>query len=192
MDTLTNTGQSLRSPYLKQTLDAIESAIYGMTDEQMIWAPQERWSAVLILEHLSLTYYRTIQGAKSALRQAGPPVRRPTLRERAILRLFFISKRFPKHLRAPRMVVPRGMGPEQAKQSIITNLIQMDAAMQECNAMFGRNMPCFLHGVAGPLTVRQCCHFHLLHTRHHMKQVQRLRRGLVQSRAADRMQAAVS
>ena len=45
---------------LEELKQALESAVKGMSDEQMSWHPADKWCAAEVLEHLYLTYAGTI------------------------------------------------------------------------------------------------------------------------------------
>jgi hypothetical protein len=51
----------------------------------------------------------------------------------------------------------------------------MDQGLAECEQRFGSEVKMADHVVLGPLTIPQWRRFHLIHTRHHMKQIERLR-----------------
>jgi DinB superfamily len=174
----TNASIPLRSPHLRRVLQVIHSSIAGMVDEQMTWAPEGKWSSAHILEHLSLAFLVTTKGSRWVLRQAKPEIRAPTPGDH--LRAFLVLKigYFPFGAQAPKMVVPRGMSPQQAKDAILTNLIEMDRTLQQCEEKFGSNVNFMIHASLGPLTIRQWCKFSYLHTRHHMKQIRGLRRRM--------------
>ena len=50
-----------------------------------------------------------------------------------------------------------------------------DDAISRCEARFGAGAKLANHPVLGPLTARQWRTFHLVHARHHMKQIAHIR-----------------
>jgi hypothetical protein len=67
------------------------------------------------------------------------------------------------------------MSGEAALQTIRENLAAMDQGLAECEQRFGAQVKIADHVVLGPLTIPQWRRFHWVHTRHHMKQIARLR-----------------
>ena len=62
---------------LKQSL---ESAVEGMSSEQLSWHPPGKWCAAELLEHLYLTYTGTIKGLEKVVRKENPWHRGPPWR----------------------------------------------------------------------------------------------------------------
>jgi hypothetical protein len=166
------------SRFLKRALEAIDAAVAGMADEQMTWAVEGKWSSARILEHLSLAYLVTVKASRMVLRQANPDVRDPTWKERLKVIIGVKIGYLPSGAKAPRMVFPKGISPQEAKSSIHSNLVEMDEMLQRCEEKFGDTIGFMVHGFLGPLTIRQWRKFHLVHTRHHMKQIHGLRRQM--------------
>ncbi|HLJ27384.1 MAG TPA: DUF1569 domain-containing protein [Candidatus Angelobacter sp.] len=173
-----NATVSFHSPHLRRALEVIHASIAGMANEQMTWAPHGKWSSACILEHLLLSYGVTVKASRMVLRQAKPEVRRPTWKERFKVLVAVKIGYVPSGAKAPRMVVPRGMGPDAVKTSIAAAMIEMDKMFRQCEEKFGNKVEFMVHGFLGPLTIRQWRKFHLVHTRHHMKQVLALRRKM--------------
>jgi hypothetical protein len=66
---------------LKQSL---ESAVEGMTTEQLSWHPPGKWCALEVLEHLYLTYTGTIKGFERVMISGKPLASRPSLAHRVL------------------------------------------------------------------------------------------------------------
>ena len=62
-----------------------------------------------------------------------------------------------------------------ALPTIRKNLAEMDEAINACESKMGSKIRIADHPVLGPLTVAQWRKFHMVHTRHHMKQIVALR-----------------
>ena len=90
---------------LKQSL---ESAVEGMSSEQLTWHLPGKWSAAEVLEHLYPTYTGTIKGLEKAIVRGASLATNPSMTQRAlrfvVVRLGYI----PAGLEAPGMVRPRG------------------------------------------------------------------------------------
>ena len=164
--------------YLQTAYAAIEHAITGMTDEQMQFHPpdnNEKWCSCKILEHLSLAFGSTANLMQRCLDSGAPSARKPTVRDRLITMLVVRCNYIPEGRKAPKHTVPSGIDPHQARRTVFTNLKTMDQIMQNCEERFGGSIKIANHPALGPLTLDEWRKFHLLHTRHHMKQIARLR-----------------
>jgi hypothetical protein len=170
-----NELSSLQSRHLRRAWEAVESAIAGMTEEQMNWAPKGKWSAANLIEHLSLGFSVTMKGCKMVLRQGGPELPKPTWNQRWLAFRVIEMEHFPMRVVAPRMVCPRGQSAEEARRGLLMNLIEMDGMMSKCEEQFGRKVQILAHPYLGPLTIPQWRKFSLFHVRRHMKQLQLLR-----------------
>src|SRR5438309_4178201 len=81
----------------------------------------------------------------------------------------------PGGRKAPQGVVPKGMPADQVLPTIRKHLADMDEAINACEGKLGSKIRIADHPVLGPLTVAQWRKFHMVHTRHHMKQIVALR-----------------
>ncbi|MBZ5507150.1 MAG: DinB family protein [Acidobacteriia bacterium] len=178
---MTNELTSFHSRHLRRALSVVESSIAGMADDQMTWAPEGKWSSANLLEHLSLGFMITAKGCRMILRQGGPELPRPTLHQRWLAFRVLVLGYFPMRVIAPKMVCPRGLGPEDAKRSLLENLAEMDRMMWECEEKFGSKIEMLSHPYLGPLTIKQWRKFQLFHVRRHMKQLYALRQQMIQA-----------
>jgi hypothetical protein len=67
------------------------------------------------------------------------------------------------------------MPPDQLLPTIHKYLADMDEAISACESKIGGKIKIADHPVLGPLTATQWRKFHMVHTRHHMKQIAALR-----------------
>ena len=160
---------------LQRGQDAIEAAAGGMSPEQLVQHPEGKWSAAGILEHLSITFGGTARVMRKCLEGGKPLASAPTLKHRLATLLVTSWGYFPTGRPAPEFAVPKGLDGEAALRTIRDNLAAMDQALAECEQRFGSQVKIADHFVLGPLTVPQWRRFHLVHTQHHMKQIERLR-----------------
>ena len=162
-------------PCLESALALINQATDGMTDEQLAWHPEGKWSSANVLEHLSMAFSGTVKGVSRMLAAGKPDCRASTVRD--ILNVAVVVKAgyFPPGRPAPAMVVPKGISPQEAMRGIRENLIAVDAAITQCEEKFGSRVKILTHPILGPLSAREWRKFHFVHTRHHMKQIRRLR-----------------
>lgn len=159
-------------PITAQIHSAIVQATDGLTEEQLRRHPEGKWDSASILEHLALTYGSTARVMDKCIREGRPLATSATAKHRAaqllVLRLSFI----PGGRKAPERVVPTGLPGKEALQLIFSNLEKMDESLGRCEERFGRNNKIADHPVLGPIPISGWRKFHLLHTRHHMKQIQ--------------------
>jgi hypothetical protein len=157
---------------LKQTLEA---AADGMSDEQMKWHPADKWCAAEVLEHLYLTYTGTIKGFERVLQASKPLAASASIKHRLRTVVVLGFNHLPEGRRAPKNTVPRGLPVEKVLSEVGLKIAAMDAILGQCEARFGRGKV-LDHPILGPLTAAQWRKFHLIHGKHHVKQILRLRK----------------
>lgn len=168
----------LHSRHLRRAWARVQSAIAGMTPEQMTWAPEGRWSAANLLEHLSLGFLITVKACGMVLRQESPGLPAPTWNQHWWAFKVITLGYLPMRVKAPKMVCPRGQSPEQALAALLEHLVEMDIRLQKCKEKFGTKVGLLTHPYLGPLTVSQWRKFQLFHVRRHMKQIRQLRKQM--------------
>jgi len=163
--------------HLKKLQQALSEATEGMSAEERSWHPPGKWCADEVLEHLYLTYTGTIRGFTRALEAGKPPAGRATLRQRARILLVVGLGYMPEGRSAPAGVVPRGVAGVSVK--ISERIAEMDEVIGRCERELGdgkfRGRAILEHPILGPLTAGQWRKFHLVHGRHHVMQIRRLR-----------------
>jgi hypothetical protein len=161
---------------LKKLKQSLESAVEGMSDEQMSWYPREKekWCAAEVLEHLYLTYTGTIKGFERVLEAGKPMTTRATMKQRLRTVVVLGFNHLPEGRKAPTNTVPRGLPVEKVRSEVGVKIAAMDAILAKCEAQFGRGKV-LDHPILGPLTAAQWRKFHFVHGRHHVKQILRLR-----------------
>jgi hypothetical protein len=159
---------------LKQDL---ESAVAGMSGEQMNWHPAEKWCAAEVLEHLYLTYTGTIKGFERVLAEGKPLTTSKSLTHRVRSLVVIGLGHMPEGRKSPAVAQPRGLLAEKVQEEVGAKLAAMDAIIAQCEARFGRGTTLLDHPILGPLTASQWRKFHVVHGRHHWKQLLRLREG---------------
>jgi hypothetical protein len=154
----------------------MDEAIGGMNNQQLEYAPAEKWNSANILEHLALAFGNTAKVFdKQLASDAKPTPRAPTLYERVgtivVTRLGY----FPGGRKAPAGVVPEGTDAETSVRSFHENLERMDRSIAAAEERWGNADKVAVHPVLGPLTVPEWRKFHYMHTHHHAKQVKALK-----------------
>ncbi len=157
---------------LKQSL---ESAVEGMSTAQLTWHPPGKWCAAEVLEHLYLSYSGTIQGFERVMTRGKPLASRASMAQRVLTLVVVGLGHMPAGKRAPEVAQPNGLPAEQVRNDMRAKLAAMDAIIAQCEARFGRRVKVLDHPILGPLTATQWRKLHLVHGRHHQKQLLRLR-----------------
>jgi uncharacterized protein DUF1569 len=160
---------------LEKLKENLESAVEGMSSAQWSWHPPDKWCAAEVLEHLYLTYTETIHGFERVMKRGKPLASRASLAQRVLAFVVVGLGHMPAGRKAPAFVQPKGLPAEQVRNQIGEKLAAMDAIIAQCEARFGRNVKLLDHPILGPLTATQVRKLHLVHGRHHQKQLRRLR-----------------
>lgn len=166
-----------------QNLDAeISHALSNLDPQQMQATPTshpEKWTIQQIVEHLLLTYQRTLPALQARLDKGTPTRATPSLLQRAAQLSIFSFRYFPPGRPAPLSVtpppseIPRS-GHEVSRQ-VSVDLAQLEAMLSKAELLFGSRRAAS-HMTLGPLSMAQWRRFHLVHGRHHLKQIQAIRR----------------
>jgi hypothetical protein len=160
---------------LEKLKENLESAAEGMSSEQLSWHLPGKWCAAEVLEHLYLTYTGTIKGFEKVITGGKPLATRASMAHRVLTFVVVGLGHMPAGRKAPAMVQPRGLPAEQVRNEIGAKLVAMDGIIAQCEARFGRQVKLLDHPILGPLTATQWRKLHLVHGRHHQKQLLRLR-----------------
>ena len=81
----------------------------------------------------------------------------------------------PGRRKTPAVAQPKGLPVEKVRNEIGGKMAGMDAIIVQCEARFGRQVKLLDHPILGPLTAPQWRKLHLVHGRHHQKQLLLLR-----------------
>jgi hypothetical protein len=162
-------------PRLEKLQSELLSAVEKLSLEESSWHPPGKWCVTEILEHLYLTYTETIKGLGRVLEAGRPKVTFSTWVQRAGSMLVLELGYFPPGRESPALARPRGLAPEKVRTEIAAKIAELDAMLTTCETKFGVGAKVLDHVILGPLTIPQWRKFHLVHGRHHIKQIQRLR-----------------
>jgi hypothetical protein len=162
-------------PLLDKLKQSLESAVEGMSNEQLSWHPPGKWCAAELLEHLYLTYTGTIKGFERVMTSGKPLASRASLSQR--MRTFVVVGlgHMPGAVKAPAVAVPKGLPIDTVRNEIAAKIEAMDAIIAQCEARFGRRVHVLDHPILGPLTAPQWRRLHVVHGQHHQKQILQLR-----------------
>ena len=162
-------------PHLQRLRDELSTAIDGLSPEELNSRLGDKWCVAEILEHLYLTYTGTTKGFSRILDSGKAHRNTPTLRHRLLAFVVTGVGYFPNGVKSPPVATPRGLAPEKAISEVASRISEMDEIMSRCAAKLGADAKVLDHPVLGPFSVSQWRKFHLVHGRHHLKQIRRLR-----------------
>jgi Protein of unknown function (DUF1569) len=160
---------------LDKLKESLQSAVEGMSSEQLSWHPPGKWCAAELLEHLYLTYTGTIKGFERVVSKGKPLASRASMAQRMLTLVVVGLGHMPAGRKAPAMVLPKGLPAEQVRNEIGAKIVAMEAIIAQCEARFGRRVQLLDHPILGPLSATQWRKLHLVHGQHHLKQILRLR-----------------
>jgi hypothetical protein len=166
-------------PRLQKLRQEIASAADEFSPEQLSIGPPGKWCAGEVLEHLYLTYTGTMKGFERVRAGGKPLVANPvTWAQRWRILVVVGLGYLPFGREAPAVARPRGLPAEKVRSEIAAKIGEMDEVIAHCEEKFGRRSRLLDHPILGPLTASQWRRFHLVHGRHHIKQLRALR-GMV-------------
>ena len=181
-------GEVLVAPELEQIRQEVESAIRGWSGPEWQRAPEGKWSAAQILEHLLLTYTGTTKGLRRVMDSGEPTNKNPNvphrLRKFVVIQLGFM----PGGREAFKQIIPRDGLNADSMRRFYDALVAMDSTLQDAERRFGKTTKLLDHPFLGPLNAQEWRIFHRTHTRHHLQQVAERVRGTKAS-AGRRMSA---
>jgi len=155
--------------------ESLQSAVEGMSSRQLSWHPPDKWCAAEVFEHLYLTYTGTITGFERVLRKGKPLATRASVAQRLLTFVVLGLGHMPTGRKAPAIALPKGLPAEKVRNEIGAKIVAMDAIIAQCGARFGRRVQLLDHPILGPLSATQWRKLHLVHGRHHLKQLLGLR-----------------
>jgi hypothetical protein len=161
--------------YLDELSKTLEAATSGMSDEAMLQAPEGKWCAAEVLEHLRLTYTGTAKMLEKNRDKALVEEAPIDERIRAARQLIFEQGKFFEGLQAPPFATPKTPPDPQVRVRIQEDLRRLAALLDEAELRLGKDANLGNHFALGPLNGEQWRHFHFEHGRHHAKQLEALR-----------------
>lgn len=163
---------------IQQARDTLFDAIRDLAPDQADVVTGVKWSVAGIVEHLSLSYSKSSAGMARRLEKGtGVPARSRTLRQRVQQFIVVTLGYFPAGRESPAAVVPTGRRYLDLFADLERVFSELDANLTATASALGGSRAVLDHPVLGPFSVNQWRRFHLVHTRHHAKQI-RTRRQL--------------
>jgi Protein of unknown function (DUF1569) len=165
-------------PRLATLQREIASAVSGLSPEDLVRAIPGKWCAAEILEHLYLTYTGTLKGFGRVLEQGHCLASNSTWSQRGKAFIVVNLGYMPTGRKSPAVALPRGIPPAKIVNDVSSTLTELDEVMKQCAARFGASTKILDHPILGPLSINEWRKFHLVHGKHHLEQIARLRQQL--------------
>jgi hypothetical protein len=158
--------------HLAACREIIEDATRGGGAECNTRRDPKKWSVVEVIEHLQRAYLGTAKGFERCLEKnqplATPKTLKQTLQGFAVVNLGY----FPHGRESPKHVLPTGeLDLGAVLDATRRDLERLDVAAANARERFGGSRKVLDHPVLGAFSVEQWLKFHLIHTRHHEKQI---------------------
>ena len=160
---------------LRKLQQELASTVGGLSPREWTWRPEGKWCAAEVLEHLYLTYTGTIKGMERTAEAARPSVSAATWKQRVGKMVVLGLGHMPGGREAPKMSRPRGLPAEKVLAEVGAKIAEMDEWITLQEGKFGKSTQLLNHLILGPLTGAEWRKFHLVHGRHHIRQIRRLR-----------------
>ena len=149
----------------------IESRAQAMSAEHLLPRPDGKWSVAQIFEHLYLTYTGTLRGLNGVVEAGKPLARSLTMKDR--FQTFVVTGLgyIPTGRKSPPVATPKSLDADIVRAQIGVQLASLETLLNDCARRFGRRTRILDHPVLGPLSAAQWGKFHVVHGKHHLKQV---------------------
>ena len=163
------------NPHLESCLAIVLDATSGGGAECGVRTDPTRWSVAEIVEHLTRAYSGTAKGFERCIEKggslAGPATLAQGVRQFIVIDLGY----FPEGREAPKHIVPTGeLDLPTVLDAVRRDLARLDEAAVRTRQAFGAGKM-LDHPILGPLTIDQWLKFHVVHSRHHAKQIRERR-----------------
>lgn len=165
----------------------------GLDAETCQKHPNERahlWGMQQVIEHLLLTYRGTAENLETRLRKGRISRNQRRTPVQWMLQLMVLSfGYFPRGAPAPDETMPQpglfpAMNGRELGERLRAELSSVDDAFDRCRRAFGMERVA-AHPILGPLRIDQWRRFHVIHTLHHCRQLQRVREQVAPRPAAE-------
>jgi hypothetical protein len=167
---------------LKLLQAELERSLAGLRDQQTQLRPgldPLRWHIQEVVGHLLLTYSLTMTALDTQIAKATPTRAHPSPAQRLwqflVLRLGWL----PPRRKAPAITTPdpnaAPAAGDQLCASIASALAALDTRILTAERLFGSRRRSVRHMILGPMSLAQWRRFHLVHGRHHIRQIAAIR-----------------
>jgi hypothetical protein len=157
--------------HLERLRRELEDAIDGADYIALQRGPAGKWNSATILEHLYVSYKSTNFGLAKCLEKGAPFASSATLKQWRDKLLVVDIGYMPNGIQAPKQAIPRGLPPDEVRSNIFSEIEKIELALADCKRRFGAGTKIMDHPFLGPLTANEWSKLHLVHGRHHAKQI---------------------
>jgi hypothetical protein len=159
-------------PHLAACREIIEEATRGGGAECNTRRDPNRWSVVEVVEHLQRAYLATAKGLERCLEKNQPMATAKTLKQTLVSFALVNLGYFPEGRQSPKYIMPTGeLDLGAVLDATRRDLERLHLAAANTRDRFGGSKKVLDHPILGALSVDQWLRFHLIHTRHHEKQI---------------------
>ena len=158
-------------PHLDRCLAIVLDVTRGAGDEAKLRRDPAKWSVAEIVEHLTRAYSGTAKGFERCV-EKGAPLASATTVKQSIQQFALINLGyFPEGRQAPKHIIPSGeLDLHAVLDAVRRDLARLDEAAGKARQALGTGKM-LDHPILGALTIDQWLRFHVVHTRHHAKQI---------------------
>lgn len=163
------------NPQLESCLAIVLDATRDCGPESVKRRDPAQWSVVEIVEHLARAYSGTAKGFERCLEKGAPLATSTTLKQK-LQQIGLINLGvFPEGRQAPKHIIPTGeLDLNAVLDAVRRDLVRLDEAAIKARQALGTGKM-LDHQILGALTVDQWLKFHVVHTRHHARQISQRR-----------------
>ena len=158
-------------PDLERCLAILDDCTRGIAPEASRARIDGRWSVAEIVEHLDRTYSGTAKGFERCVEAGAISAKNFSLKGKVRAFVVVTLGFFPEGVQAPKHVIPTSeIDLPTALANARRDLERFDRAAAAAKERFGTG-PVLDHPIIGAFTVDQWLRFHVVHTRHHERQI---------------------
>ena len=159
------------NPHLEQCLSIVLDATKQAGEGANTRRDPAKWSVAEIVEHLSRAYSGTAKGFDRCVEKGAPLASSTTFKQRVQQFALITLGMFPEGRPAPKHIIPTGeIDLAAVLDATRRNLAWLDESAVKAQRALGTGKM-LDHPIIGALTVDQWLKFHVVHTRHHAKQI---------------------
>lgn len=162
--------------------DEMRSAVQDLDAAATQLRPRLRpdaWSIQQIVEHLLMTYESTAEAFQSRLAKGSATRKKANALQRLMQTVIVTCGYFPRGRSAPEAVQPKATTESLSGKELFSlgevQVNRLEELSNQAEAKFGSRRS-VTHLLLGPMSMRQWRRFHLIHGRHHLKQIAAIRR----------------
>jgi hypothetical protein len=157
--------------HLEACRTILEDSTRGGGPECSVRKDPEHWSVAEVVEHLQRAYRGTAKGLEVCLEKDAPIATGQSFKQRLVSFVLINLGYFPAGRRAPKHILPTGeLDLHAVLDAARRDLERLDAAAMKARERFG-GVKVVDHPMLGAFTVDEWLKFHLVHTRHHERQI---------------------